>query len=221
MQRYILFDLDGVIVKTDRSAFEFYREELVRHNIFLKEDDFQLKLGRKSHAFFEALSEKYDLKGVNIEELTQRKRDALTKNVAQNAELIDGANGVLSLLKESGYVLILASQNYREMVENTLAHFNLKLFFDYSFSLEDFGKRKPDPAIYLKCLETFGFAKEQAVVVEDDADGVGAAKNAGLTVVAVATHGKRELISDADYVIDSLADLTPGFLERVFSKLTT
>jgi len=84
--------------------------------------------------------------------------------------------------------------------------------------LEDFERRKPDPAIYLKCLKKFGLTKEQTIVVEDDADGVNAAKNAGLTVVAVASHGKKNLVSHADHIIDSLTELTPQFLEKVFQK---
>jgi phosphoglycolate phosphatase-like HAD superfamily hydrolase len=58
--------------------------------------------------------------------------------------------------------------------------------------------------------------KEKTIVVEDDADGVGAAKKAGLIVVAVASHGKKNLANHADYVIDSLTELTPEFLEKVF-----
>jgi len=131
MQKHILFDLDGVIVMTDKSAFEFYRKELAKQNIFLKEEDFNLKLGRKSHAFFKALSEKYDLGSINLGELIQRKRNALTKNVVQHAELANGAHKTLASLKKSNYRMILASQNYREMIENTLQHFKLKQFFRF------------------------------------------------------------------------------------------
>src|SRR3989344_9495153 len=106
MPRFVFFDLDGVIVHTDRSAFDFYRGELLKKGICISEDDFSLKRGRKSDAFFRELAKQYDLRGIDIEELTQRKRDQLTNYVKKNAVLTENAENVLHSLRNAAFRLV-------------------------------------------------------------------------------------------------------------------
>ena len=139
------------------------------------------------------------------------------EDVAKNTTLAEGVHKVLAGLKEAGFKMVVVSQNYKLMIERVLRHYNLNRFFEFYVSLEDIERKKPDPEVYLKCLSRLKISKEQAIVVEDDADGVGSAKNAGIKVIAVTKYGDMETVSDADYVIGSLTDLKPDFVESILS----
>ena len=73
---------------------------------------------------------------------------------------------------------------------------------------EDVAKHKPDPTIFLEAAKQLGIDPEDCVVVEDAANGIEAAKRAGMKAVGLVTefHTAEEL-SQADLVIDKLADL--------------
>ncbi len=213
----ILFDLDGVLIKTERSTFDFYKEEFERQGIKLNEADFQLKLGRKSVDFFNDLEEKYpEIKQIDTKALTIKKRKEFATDVKRYVEFVQDAVQVLTALKAKGYQMVIASQNEREMVDRVLETFNIKQFFKFSLSLQDIQRKKPDPQIYLMCLEMLNIPREEAIVIEDSPDGIGAGKNALLKVIAINTSRKKELLTGADIIINSLSELTPDLAKNAF-----
>ncbi|TVR46430.1 MAG: HAD family hydrolase, partial [Puniceicoccaceae bacterium] len=76
---------------------------------------------------------------------------------------------------------------------------------------------KPDPALYRLALERLGVRAEEAVALEDSANGVRAAKRAGLRCVAVPNRITAGLdFSEADLKVASLAAFTLDDLFRRF-----
>ena len=73
---------------------------------------------------------------------------------------------------------------------------------------EDAARPKPAPDLYAEALRRLGLVADDAVAVEDSANGVAAARGAGLRVVAVpgpVTAGQD--LSAADLQVASLAEL--------------
>ena len=68
--------------------------------------------------------------------------------------------------------------------------------------------KKPAPDIYLLALERLGIGPDEAIVVEDSANGLRAALGAGLrTVVTVSSYTADEDFTGASLVVTSLGDL--------------
>jgi HAD superfamily hydrolase (TIGR01509 family) len=68
--------------------------------------------------------------------------------------------------------------------------------------------KKPAPDIYLLALERLGIGPDEAIVVEDSANGLRAALGAGLrTVVTVSSYTADEDFTGASLVVSSLGDL--------------
>jgi beta-phosphoglucomutase-like phosphatase (HAD superfamily) len=68
-------------------------------------------------------------------------------------------------------------------------------------------QKKPDPEIYLLALQKTGLAPHECLVVEDSANGVRAAKAAGIPVLAISNpYTEREDLSAADLVVTCLGD---------------
>ncbi len=76
---------------------------------------------------------------------------------------------------------------------------------------------KPSPQIYLMAAQKLSMAPEKCIVIEDAVAGVAGAKRAGMLCVAVTTTNSRELLREADLVVDSLAELTVSSLENLVS----
>lgn len=63
-------------------------------------------------------------------------------------------------------------------------------------------KTKPDPAIYLHACKQLGLEPEHTVAIEDSTHGIRAAKAAGMFCIGINTGKNRELLKEADMIID-------------------
>jgi beta-phosphoglucomutase-like phosphatase (HAD superfamily) len=88
--------------------------------------------------------------------------------------------------------------------------FGLWPFFSAIVTSHDIVHGKPHPEPYLKTAEKLGVAPANALVIEDSVQGVRSGKAAGCRVAAITTSFPRErlLEVEADYVVDSYAELS-------------
>ena len=82
-------------------------------------------------------------------------------------------------------------------------------YFDADLSGRDFAHGKPDPEIFLASARELGVAPEDAIVMEDAAAGVQAAKAGGMGAIGIARVDDAELLAaaHADIVVTSLDDV--------------
>ena len=70
-------------------------------------------------------------------------------------------------------------------IKNMMRLSLLENYFDFFLSNEDVIKPKPDPEIYLKAINKLGLKSEEVVIVEDNINGIHAAKASGGHVLEV------------------------------------
>lgn len=92
-----------------------------------------------------------------------------------------------------------ASKNAR----NILDKLDLAKFFKIIVDGKDVKKPKPDPEVFLLGAKALNVKPKNVVVFEDSIKGIAAAKEGKMKVVGI---GKKEILTDADYVIPSLAE---------------
>jgi beta-phosphoglucomutase len=80
--------------------------------------------------------------------------------------------------------------------------------FNYTVNGLEIGRKKPFPDIYLKAAQHLGLKPEECLVVEDAVSGVRAAKAAGCKCLAVTITFSREALHEADWICDSLLNVT-------------
>ena len=206
MKEGIIFDFDGVLVHTERSTFEFYKELLPKYGFFLKDEDFKYKAGRKSVDFFrDVLGEKFDADFVS--DITNQKRRAFSDDVRRYVTLIDGARETLAFCKDLGLRIGLGSQNERFFIDKVLEEFELTVFFDTTVSLQDVANKKPNPEIFLKAAKALNVSPKNSIVVEDAPEGLEAAKIGGFYAVGITTSHPKEVLHDADVILASVQEL--------------
>lgn len=85
----------------------------------------------------------------------------------------------LSTLKSSGYKLAVCSNSVRNTVETMMQKSGLNQYLDYMVSNEDVQFGKPDPEMYIKAMKHFKLLPSECLIVEDNENGIKAAKASG------------------------------------------
>ncbi len=136
-----------------------------------------------------------------------------TAHYRARAASIPGRPGVLRLARaaaEAGWSLAVASTSAPDAVSAVLEHVvgpDLAALFQV-FAGDVVSTKKPAPDIYLLALAELGAAPEESVVVEDSANGLRAARAAGITttVITMSSYTAGEDFTGAVLVVDSLGD---------------
>jgi beta-phosphoglucomutase-like phosphatase (HAD superfamily) len=78
---------------------------------------------------------------------------------------------------------------------------------------------KPNPDVFISAAKEIRIDPQKCVVIEDAVAGVEGAKRAGMKCIAVTTTNPRAALRNADYVFDSLEELTLEHIKTLFCDI--
>jgi beta-phosphoglucomutase len=204
-----LFDLDGVIVDTAVFHYQAWRKLCNTLGFDIDQAFNETLKGISRMDSLDAI-----LKHGNItlgkeekEKYAKIKNDWYLEMVNEMTE-DDILPGVKCFLQESralGLQIALgsASKNARLILEKT----GILPLFDELIDGNHVSKSKPDPEVFLKGAKVLGVKNEECVVFEDAFAGVQAAKAANMIAIGI---GSKEVLSNADFVISGLHEMSPN-----------
>jgi sugar-phosphatase len=138
--------------------------------------------------------------------------------VETEGRLLPGAIRAIDLASARGPIA-LASSTPLSLIHRSLEHFGLSHRFAsvHSAQFEPYGK--PHPGVFLTAASSLGIESARCLVFEDSTAGVIAARAATMRVVAVPAPDDRDEVEYllADLVLDTLEDLSPGWLDAQFA----
>ena len=220
MIKALIFDFDGLIIDTETPEFTVWQNIYREHGYELPASQWASILGGSGNSDFDAAA--------NLSLLTQGRLDSASLSDRfrlQSGELIQTLRplpGVVDYLTEAkrlGLKLAIASSSPRSWVEPHARRIGVFHYFDHVLTREDVGpgRTKPNPDLFLTALDRLEVPKEAAIVFEDSPNGVKAARQAGIFVVAVPNELTSTLSLDhADLVLSSLSDMPlPTLLYKV------
>ena len=91
----------------------------------------------------------------------------------------------LSKLKSQGYKIACGSNSVRDSIKTMLEKSNLIQYMEQVVSAQDVLEPKPSPEMYQKIIFDFGLKPEECLIVEDNENGIKAAKASGAHVLIV------------------------------------
>ncbi len=218
MIRGVLFDMDGVLIDSERLGREIYKEECARLGYpGLSDAQFETLLGKTRDADCE-LMKTYFGPAFPFDEMYENYRGRLLQTAVDGklpcrpgvAECMEG-------LKKRGLKIALATSTSRPSVELYQQHIpQLCGVFDAMVCGAEGGKSKPAPDIYLKAASLIGIPIEECVGVEDSLNGLKSLRAAGaVSVMAPDLLPCDERFSGVvDYEIPSLHQLC-GLIDRI------
>jgi len=195
MLKAVIFDFDGTLVSTIDLHVESSQKALEKLGIKVSPKDVEDEIGKSLDDMIKDLAQKYpEIHNIDINEAIRIKRELFYQNL-DKVKLFKGAKELLSLLKDNGIKIGLATSSLKDFVYAILERFNILDYFDVIVTAEDVSHAKPDPEIFMKTLELLNVKPYEAVVIEDSSYGVIAAKRAGIPVFVVLTgvNDKRTL----------------------------
>jgi len=207
----VLFDLDGVVVFTDKYHYLGWKKLADEKGWAFDEE---VNEGCRGVARLASLQVLLDHNGIELP-LDKKERLAKLKNeyykeLLQQINASDVYPGVVELLKRlKGDGLKLAICSASKNAQTVLDALDLTQHFDVVIGGNEVEKPKPHPEIFLTGADQLGLLPEECIVFEDAEAGVAAALAAGMKCVGV---GPRERLGAAtlcatDYSAFELAAL--------------
>ncbi len=208
MIKGVVFDLDGLLIDSERNAFKVLNKTLGESGNITIDQYCEKYLGRTIADAMKTLKKDFGLPQ-SEEEIFNLFLQNEKESIESGIPLKIGAEELLIYLKEQNIKTVVASSSIRERAEKILVRNGISQYFDdlvFGYEVEH---GKPAPDIFLKAVEKIGIEKNDAVVLEDSEAGIEAAHRANIPVICVPDIKlpSPEFLSKTSYVMDSLKDV--------------
>lgn len=220
MIQALIFDFDGLILDTETPEFVCWQNIYREHGFEFPNEKWGTIVGGNGHSDFDAADYLVGLSQGRLESASLRER-----NRRESHEMICSQGplpGVWEYLREAkrlGLKLAIASSSDRAWVEKHGQRIGVFEYFDQVITADDVGpgRTKPNPDLFLTALGRLRAPKDAAIVFEDSPNGVKAANQAGIFVVAVPNPVTSTFPMDgADLILNSLSEMPlPQLLDTV------
>ena len=209
--RAVIFDLDGVITDTSRFHYLCWKKLA---------DQYHVPFNTTFNERFKGVSRKDCVRmlfpeirdDARLDELAEQKNRYYVEMIRQitPADLFDGTRELLRELRDHGIKTAIGSASKNTPL--VLQKLGIAAGFDAVANGTEVAHSKPAPDVFELCARKLNVACSECVVLEDAQAGVQAALAAGMTVVGI---GSRELLPNADWVVNLIQDLNLDILSRL------
>ena len=195
-----LFDLDGVLLDTERKYQEFWEEIAEEYSLDPKVFPFSIK-GQTTDTI------------VNNNFIVAV-RDSIKERYRQyqqnmKYEYFVGAQEVLEVCKDKGIkTAIVTSSDKAKMHVVYQQHPNLKDMVDLVLTAEDFNYPKPSPQCWINAAKHLNVEIAKCVIFEDSINGLKSAKASGGYVIGLTTTHTAETVNQfSDKVLSNIFEI--------------
>lgn len=209
----VLFDFDGILVNSEPIHFHAFRDVLAAEHIDLSEEEYYRELiGFDDKGAFRHLFQKRNLPlpPKLFLSLMARKSRAIMQSIQQrHIEALPGVEQVVRALWRR-LPLAICSGGLREEIEAMLEGISLRDCFSVIVAAEDVPVGKPDPQGYLLTMRLLAekshkpFRPSDCLIIEDAPMVIRRVRQAGFSVLGVATSYSIDKLSDANWAVKSL-----------------
>lgn len=185
MIKAIIFDMDGLMIDSERVTFECYQERLKDMNLTMDEEFYKTLLGKPIKGIYQRF---YDVYGNDfpIENMIQDVHQLMAERFeTEGVPVKKGLVELLHYLKDNNYKTIVATSSNRDRVDKILAQAKITEFFDDSICGDEVTKGKPNPEVFLKSCQKLGVNVDEAIVLEDSEAGIQASYDANIKVICI------------------------------------
>lgn len=183
--RGVLFDMDGVILDTEKLYTRFWQEAANALGYPMTKEQ---ALGMRSlnrEAGQAKLSE-YFGPDISHPEVRAKRIELMNAYVQEHGvEPKPGVGEILGFLKEQGIPCAITTSSPLERVERYLGRLGYLELFDKICTGYEVAHGKPEPDIYIYGAESLGLKPEECLAVEDSLAGITSAYRAGCATVMI------------------------------------
>jgi HAD superfamily hydrolase (TIGR01509 family) len=219
MMKAVIFDMDGVISDTE-PGYAYATIDFM-HELGLEVTSEYLSsfVGVTNAVLWQTVMKDFGF---------QRSIDDCIAEVDKRRAALEAKNGlhplpgVIDLIKRfssQGLLLAVASSNSMPEIMRVTDAFQIRHYFHALIAGTECAHSKPEPDIFLKAAESLKVSPEECLVIEDSANGILAAKRAGMKSIGFANpnFGSQNL-SNATRIVTHFDQVTTDLCDEIFAS---
>lgn len=210
--RLIIFDLDGTLVDSRIDITNAINYALKDYGIgpYTVEEITSL-VGRGITKLIEDLIKPY--KEIPINNVIERFLEHYERHIIDNTRPYAGVKETLEELRDYKKAVISNKREY--LSKKALEGLGLLRYFEIVLGSDSTPEKKPSPLPVRMVLEKLNIPASEAVIVGDSDLDIKAGKSAGVLTIAVSYgYRPRELLLEADHIINNIREL-PGLVKSL------
>jgi len=207
----VIFDLDGTLIDSMTIWAQVDIDFLAKRGIEVPDDLFtNMPHGDGYRAMAQHFKDKFDLSD-SVDEIMAEWTE-MVHEFYNKLTLKDGGKELLQRLHSQGVILGIGTSNGADLTELVLNNNGIKHLFTSIITGCNIKRGKPFPDIYLEVAQNLKVEPVDCIVIEDTLNGVNAALNAEMKVIAIADdyslNDKKSITNKADFYVNNHEELT-------------
>jgi beta-phosphoglucomutase family hydrolase len=181
----IIFDMDGVLIDSERISFKCFQEVFKEHNYQIDEKFYLKLIGRNVKSIKTMMEEEYGI-DFPFDTIYKKKANLALEITDKNGVIIKpGVHELLDYLNKENYKIAVATSTRRERALQLLEEAKIKEKVNYVICGDQVENSKPNPEIFLKAAKGVNVKPEKCIVIEDSDAGITAAHAAKMMGIHV------------------------------------
>jgi phosphoglycolate phosphatase len=208
--KVVMLDFDGTLARTIPAILHASEKMLKMHGYDIDPVQVERNFGLALPEAFRCFANDDSIDDKTMEQMILEFNTIYRNECEPLIELFDGVAETLDALKKAGVILLISSNNIREVLERLISQLDIAKYFDGIICANDVVNTKPSPDIALLAIERYNIKPEEALVVGDATLDMDMGRGAGchLCGVSFGSHSPEMLRErGARYIIDNFSEL--------------
>jgi beta-phosphoglucomutase len=203
--RAVLFDFDGVVVKSMESHYHGWQKALEEYGIDMSPEELYILEGQGVEEVASQLVRKFNIPAEERSNIIQKKRFYYDK--VKKDELYPNFLDVVEWARQMELKIGLVTGGDRERVLKALQAYGIDSYFQVIVTSEDVMHSKPSPEPYLAAAQLLAVEPQDCIVIENAPLGIMSAKTAEMKCIAITTTLPSSFLKRADVVADNFHEV--------------